>query len=114
MTDFGLVHGTESIQMRLELWLGNTTITIDGEKRKFEGKKLKDLAQQPIKYKHTKRNWVVKIGADAQAKQLTIHINGVPYEDLAEWDDHGISQSSFENNWKGKIKKTDYTVMDND
>lgn len=43
-----------------------------------------------------------------------LFINGVSYEDLEEWDDKGISKSSMENNWKGKIKKTEYVVMDND
>ena len=30
ITDFGFVLGQESIQVRLEFWLGNAMITIDG------------------------------------------------------------------------------------
>ena len=30
VTDCGLVHGEESVMIRLELWLGNAMLTIDG------------------------------------------------------------------------------------
>lgn len=30
---------------------------------------------------------------------------------MPEWDDKGIYRSSMENNWRGKIKKTDYVIM---
>ena len=70
ITDFGFVLGEESIQARLEFWLGNATITIDGQKSKFAGKRLKDLAREPIKFRHRERNWLVKLGADADAKQF--------------------------------------------
>ena len=29
ITNYGLVHGEQSVQLRLELWLGNAMITID-------------------------------------------------------------------------------------
>ena len=35
ITDFGLVHGEESVLIRLELWLGNTIIHIDKVTKKF-------------------------------------------------------------------------------
>ena len=54
--------------MRLELWLGNATITIDNETRKFENKRLKNLAKEPVKFKHKSRNWQIKLGADTDAK----------------------------------------------
>ena len=73
-----------------------------------------DLAISPIVFKHVKRKWEVKIGADAASKELLIHINGVAYDELPEFDDQGIYSSSVENNWKGTVKKTDYVVMDDD
>ena len=75
---------------------------------------MKDLVAQPIKFKHRERSWLVKIGADPDAKQFLLTINGRAYEDLEEWDDKGITKSSMENNWKGNVKKTEYVVMDND
>ena len=79
-------------------------VTIDEKKRKFDGKKFLDLVQSPITFKHLKRNWDVRVGADAATKQLLIHINGVAYDSLPDFDDQGIYQSSIENNWKGKVK----------
>ena len=111
ITNYGLIHGEQSVQLRLELWLGNAMITIDNQKMKFQGKRLKDLAQEPIKFKHKDRNWIVKLGADPNTKQFLLSINGRAYEDLPEWDDKGIYRSSMENNWRGKIKKTDYVIM---
>ena len=81
------MHGTESIQVLLELWLGNTRVTIDGKIRQFDGKKFMDLAVSPIVFKHVKRKWDVKISADAATKELLIQINGVAYDDLPEFDD---------------------------
>ena len=104
LTSFGFVHGTESVQVLLELWLGATRVTIDGKKRQFDGKKFMDLAVSPIVFKHVKRKWDVKIGADAATKELLIHINGVAYDDLPEFDDQGIYACSVEHNWKGTVK----------
>ena len=73
-----------------------------------------DLAVSPIVFKHVKRKWDVKISADAATKELLIHINGVAYDDLPEFDDQGIYACSVDNNWKGTVKKTDYVVMDDD
>lgn len=89
-------------------------MSIDGEKTKFSNKRLKDLAREPVKFKHAKRNWQVKIGADEDKKQFMLNIDGVAYEDLLEWDDKGVYRSSMENNWKGKVKKTDYVVLADD
>jgi len=104
ITDFGFVHGEESVQVRLEFWLGNAMVTIDGQKSKFAGKRLKDLAKEPVKFRHRDRNWVVKLGADADSKQFLLFINGVQFEEIQEWDDKGICKSSMENNWKTNIK----------
>lgn len=43
-------------------------------------------------------------------------INGQKYEDLPEWewDQEGIYRSSIENNWKGKVKRTEYKILDGD
>lgn len=104
ITDFGFVHGEESVQAHLEFWLGNITVTIDGQKTKFASKRLKDLAREPVKFKHQERNWLLKLGADAESKQFLLFINGVSFEELPEWDDKGICKSSMENNWKTNIK----------
>ena len=53
----------------------------------------------------------MKLGADPNTKQFLLSINGRAYEHLPEWDDKGIYRSSMENNWRGKIKKTDYVIM---
>ena len=90
--------------MLLELWLGNTRVTIDGKKRQFDGKKFMDLAISPIVFKHVKRKWEIKIGADAVTKEFLIHINGVAYDDMPEFDDRAIYACSVENNWKGAVK----------
>jgi len=91
--------------IRLELWLGNATITIDGEAKKFENKRLKDLAREPVKMRHNKRGWVIKLGADPEARHVKIQINGQSYEDLPEYENlKGIFKSSVENNWKGNVK----------
>jgi len=79
-------------------------VTIDGQKSKFAGKRLKDLAKEPVKFRHRDRNWVVKLGADADSKQFLLFINGVQFEEIQEWDDKGICKSSMENNWKTNIK----------
>lgn len=93
------------MSIRLELWLGNASIIIDGEKKKFQNKRLKDLAKEPLKIKHKPRNWIVKIGTDAEAKQVQIWINGQHYDnDLPEWASEGIYKSSIVNNWKGNVK----------
>ena len=70
ITDYGLVDGEESVTIRLELWLGNAIVTIDGERRKFENKRVKDLAREPVKLRHKPRNWLVTLGADPEAKQV--------------------------------------------
>ena len=108
------MHGDESVQARLEFWLGNAMVTIDGQKNKFAGKRLKDLAREPVKFRHRERDWLVKLGADADSKQFILFINGVQFEDLPEWDDKGICKASMENNWKTNIKKTDYNILDGD
>ena len=79
-------------------------VTIDGQKTKFANKRLKDLAREPVKFKHRERDWLLKLGADAESKQFLLFINGVPFEELPEWDDKGICKSSMENNWKTNIK----------
>ena len=51
-----------------------------------------------------KRKWEIKIGADAVTKEFLIHINGVAYDDMPEFDDRAIYACSVENNWKGAVK----------
>lgn len=79
-------------------------VTIDGERKKFQNKRLKDLAKEPLKIKHKPRNWIIKVGADAEAKQLQVWINGQSYEELKEWESNGLFKSSHVNNWKGNVK----------
>ena len=48
---------------------------------------MKDLAREPLKIKHKQRNWIVKVGADEEARNLQIWINEKHYEDdIPEWE----------------------------